>query len=172
VGMKSWPVVASTGLIIAVMGCGKPSSTPVSKSGSPKAESLVAARDAASRIVFRKNFAAAVKQAEQSGKPLLLFFHATWSASAKAMLRDTLRDPTIVRLSRRFVCVAVDADRDGSVCDQYAIVGFPSIQFVSPDGVPLNRLVGHRTADELAAQMHAALEAAAERTAATSKHLY
>jgi len=41
--------------------------------------------------------------------------------------------------------------------------GYPTVQFISPRGVPLNRMMGKTPAQQLAVEMQAALEATATR---------
>ena len=79
------------------------------------------------------------------------------------MASEAFRDQRVVTLSESFVCVVVDADRERDICQRFRVKAYPTVQFVSPGGVPLNRLIGKQKHSRLIAQMQAALDAVAQR---------
>ncbi len=96
--------------------------------------------------------------AKQLGKPCLLFFTAEWCTFCHQMEATAFADPTIGELAKQFVCVLVDADREPGVCRDFAIDGYPTVQFLAADGRRLHRLVGRQSTPQLATGMQAALE--------------
>ena len=100
-------------------------------------------------------------------KPMLVFFSATESVFCTQMLEETFADEKIVGLSKKFICIKVDIEKEPSVCRQFHVQSYPTVQFMSPKGVPLNRFTGKKEASQLVLQMHAALEAVAYRTSQT-----
>jgi thioredoxin-like negative regulator of GroEL len=84
------------------------------------------------------------------------------------MANEAFVQEQVVGLSERFTCVLVDADREPEICRQFQVRGYPTIQFLSPVGVPLNRVVGKKPGHQLVIEMHAALQAVARREAVTS----
>ncbi len=96
--------------------------------------------------------------AKHQRKPCLLFFTAEWCTFCHQMETTAFADPTIGKLAEQFVCVLVDADREPDVCREYAIEGFPTVQFLAADGRRLHRLVGRQSTPQLATGMQAALE--------------
>lgn len=94
---------------------------------------------------------------------MLVFFAARWCDYCHQMASEAFTDQRVVRLSKQFVCVLVDADEEPDVCREFQVRGYPTVQFISPRGVPLNRLSGKTPADLLAMQMQAALQAIASR---------
>lgn len=96
--------------------------------------------------------------AKQQGKPCLLFFTAEWCTYCHQMEATAFTDPTVGKLAQEFVCVLVDADREPGVCREYAIEGFPTVQFVGVDGRKLHRLVGRQSTRQLVSGMQSALE--------------
>jgi thioredoxin-like negative regulator of GroEL len=117
----------------------------------------------AQAIEFVQGYRAGCQEAHEQGKPMLLFFTAQWCGYCHAMEREALRDPQIVELSRQFVCVLVDADAEPDVCRLFRVRGYPTVQFVSPRGVALNRLVGKQPVAQLSMEMQATLVAIARR---------
>lgn len=129
-----------------------------------------AAEQAAPRVAkgdlrFIEGFSAGQSAAQSSGQPMLLFFTAEWCHFCHQMAGEAFTNPEVVRLSDRFVCVLVDADREPEVCQQYGVRGYPTIQFVSPQGAPLNRLTGKRPGPQLVMEMQAVLRSVARRDA-------
>jgi len=107
---------------------------------------------------FIQGYHAGVAAAAAQKKPMLLFFTATWCHYCRQLAAEAFTDTTVVGLSERFVCVLVDADREPAVCRYFQVPAYPTIQFVSARGQPLNRMVGKRPSREVARQMQAALQ--------------
>ena len=89
---------------------------------------------------------------------MLLFFTAHWCKFCHQMADEAFTHPQVVSLSGQFVCVLVDADAEPAVCRQFHVTGFPTIQFLSPRGVPLGRIVGKKPGHQLTMAMQAALQ--------------
>lgn len=118
-------------------------------------------------IEFIQGYADGYRWAQKQGKPMLVFFTARWCSFCHQMEAEAFTDPRVAHLARQFVCVLVDADAEPDVCHQFRVRGYPTIQFLSARGVPLNRLTGKRPPEYLAAEMQAALRATATRDART-----
>ena len=113
------------------------------------------------RIHFVEGYRAGTAAARDAGKPLLVFFTATWCDYCHAMANEAFCQDAVVNLSERFTCVLVDADREPEVCRQFRVRGYPTIQFLSPRGLPLNRITGKQPGHQLVMEMQAALQAVA-----------
>lgn len=101
-------------------------------------------------IEFVEDHAMARVRADAEGRPLMILFRAAWCRHSAEMARGILLDPEIVRRSRRFICVAVDADRDRAVCREYGVNGFPTILVVDADGTEVERHVGAMSPEHMA----------------------
>lgn len=118
------------------------------------------------RIVF-ESFARGSQAARAQQKPLLVFFTAGWCKYCHQMANETFSQEAVIRLSRKFVCVLVDADAEPQLCREFEVHGFPTVQFISPGGVRLNRVTGKQPARQFLAQMNAALGTMARRSELT-----
>lgn len=165
--------IASLVLLTAIgmpCGCGTSGQDPP-ETDPPTDVSMTAAKPdnvLCGRVPFVEGYARGYQRAQQQGKPMLVFFSAEWCNFCRQMAAETFADAEVVKWSSRFVCIRVDADAEPDVCRQFRVEGYPTVQFLSPQGVPLNRVVGRRPADQLLSQMQAALGATASRTAATA----
>ncbi len=96
--------------------------------------------------------------ARAQGSPCLLFFTAEWCTFCQQMEETALADPAVQKAAEQFVCVLVDADREPEVCQQFAVRGYPTVQFLGADGRKLHSLVGRQSPTQLESGMQAALQ--------------
>src|SRR5690606_5318434 len=116
------------------------------------------------QIRFVRGFDAGMKYAASVQMPVLLFFTAEWCHFCHQMADDAFTNPQVVGLSERFVCVLIDADAEPEVCKRFRVQGFPTVQFLTPAGAQLNRLVGKKPSHQVMMAMQAALQNLARRT--------
>lgn len=139
----------------AVLGCAKPGTDfNEEPTGSPLGEappSVPAAPydfDTAPRdwnptgIAWREH-AAGLAEARSSGKPILLVMHAEWCGPCHDYAR-IFYHPEVVELSRRFVMILVDSDRDPGANQRYATDGtyLPRTYFLDSNGQHRTQLAG------------------------------
>lgn len=115
------------------------------------------------RVVFVRGVETGLPLAKELDAPALLFFTASWCSFCHQMESTTFAADGPRSLSKRFVCILVDADEAVDVCRRYQVEYFPTIVFLSASGSPLERLVGRQSAAELLRAMHLALDRLAWR---------
>lgn len=120
-------------------------------------------RTAQPALAFIDGYQNGLAEAARHGKPLLVFFTANWCDYCHQMADEALLDPKVVRLGRQFICVRVDADSEQTVCQQLQVPAYPTLLFLSPRGVPLERVVGKRAGHEVLMAMQSALQHVARR---------
>ncbi|MEI6240605.1 MAG: thioredoxin family protein [Planctomycetia bacterium] len=98
------------------------------------------------------------QRAQAEDRPLLLVCTASWCRFSTDMMQRTLRDPRLVALSRRAVCVLIDADRDAETCRALGVNGFPTLLVLDSDGTERLRATGRSSPDTLAAALETAFE--------------
>jgi thiol-disulfide isomerase/thioredoxin len=76
----------------------------------------------------------AKKLALQTGKPLLYDFTAKWCGPCRRMDQVFWPKPEVVNMSKQFVCVKVDFDRQKSFAAKYGISAIPNVVFTDPWG--------------------------------------
>ena len=113
------------------------------------------------KLNFVEGYRAGYQLAAQQSKPIMLFFTAEWCRYCHQMAQEAFTHPQVVALSQSFVCVLVDADAEPAVCRQFGVTGYPTIQFVSPRGVPLELVVGKKPGHQVMLAMRAALQSVA-----------
>lgn len=143
-------------LLLAAMGCS-------SDHTSERADEAAPVTIQRGRLMFVESYEQGLELAQADGKPLLVFFTAPWCNFCHQMASDAFTHEQVVGLSGQFVCVLVDADAQPEVCQHFHVRSFPTIQFLSPRGVPLNRVTGKRPGNQLVMEMQSALQATARR---------
>lgn len=79
--------------------------------------------------------ASAFARAHAERKPVLLSVAPAWCPFSREMDRTSFADPTVAALiGARFVPVRVDAERRPDVAARYALGGWPTTAFLTPDG--------------------------------------
>ncbi len=117
------------------------------------------------QIAFLNAYTEALAEARQSGKPLLVFFSTEECIYCHQMLEKTFQDQQVVELSEKFICVQIEASEAPEICKDFHIQAFPTVQFITADGIPLHRVLGRKEPEVLVAQMEAALQDPHSRTA-------
>ncbi len=154
---------------LLLAGCGS-DSRPAAQAGA-SAGVPGPARIASGSLRFVDSYERGFNEARRQNKPLLLFFTAQWCHYCHQMADEALTNDQVVSLSERFVCVLVDADTAAEVCRQFHVSRFPTIQFVSPQGMVLNRLEGKRPGHQVTMAMQAALQNLVHRNQASDSKL-
>lgn len=114
----------------------------------------------ADSIAWRTNFASATAEAQKTNKPLLVDFYTSWCGWCKQLDSETYTDARVVALSKSFVCVKLDAEKDRKTTARYKVTGYPTIVFLNSQTKELSRIVGFRDAKAFATAMQNALNKA------------
>lgn len=109
-----------------------------------------AERTQADQIPWQTDVEAALREASQSGQPVLMQFTASWCSYCKRMEKSTWTDPALAeRVSQDFVAVLVDADEHKDLLQDLEIKGLPTVLVVSPKLEVLHRISGFQTAEAM-----------------------
>lgn len=106
------------------------------------------------RIEYVEGYEAGRRRATAGGLPMLLVFRASWCRWSSELAKGPLADRDLVNLSRRFVCVTIDADRDPSTCTTFGVSGFPTVILVDHEGRERFRATGSMSVGSLSLAMH------------------
>lgn len=107
----------------------------------------------AAAIDYVDGYEAGARRAADSGLPMLVVFRAAWCRWSGELVQAAVADPRVVRLSRRFVCMAVDADRHADTCRQFGVQAFPTVIILDAAGAERFRATGSAASAHIAAAM-------------------
>jgi thiol-disulfide isomerase/thioredoxin len=86
----------------------------------------------------------AFAQARREGKPVLLYWGATWCPPCNQLKATFFNRQDFAARSRSFVAVHVDGDRPGAqkLGKRFQVSGYPTVVLFGPDGSEITRLPG------------------------------
>lgn len=100
-------------------------------------------------IPWRTDFASARQEAAESGKPVFLYFTASWCVPCQSLKTTTWADASVERELQKFVPVKVDVDHSPELAEQYAIYQVPTMILLDVAGQPVRITSGALTARRL-----------------------
>lgn len=109
-------------------------------------------------IKWSHDFEKAAKEARKVDKPIMADFYADWCPPCRKLNSDTFTDSRVIDLSRKFVCVKVNVDKNRKLAEKYEIEGIPTIIFFNSKSKEIHRIVGYRDADDFLQEMRKALK--------------
>ena len=96
---------------------------------------LLPVSTATAEIPWRTSPESALRSAQQSGKPILVFVTTDWCHFCKKMKRDTWSDPRVdAAVSGQFETLVLDGDRDKKIVGKLGLRGYPATLIYTPGG--------------------------------------
>jgi thiol-disulfide isomerase/thioredoxin len=109
-------------------------------------------------IPYSQNLLQALAASQDSGKPLIIAFHAVWCPHCREMRETTLKNPSVIGLAQEFEWVAIDIDRNVSLVGTYEIKAVPQFQIFDKDGNIRGKIIGQTDPAEFRQHLSGLLE--------------
>jgi thioredoxin-like negative regulator of GroEL len=121
---------------------------------------VISSNSRAAEIAWQSEYDAALANAADAGKPLVLDFSATWCGPCKMMEANTFTDPTVQETLAAYVAVRIDYDKNPALVGKYHVSGIPTLVILNRFGETVASSTGYQDAPRLNAWL------ASNRTAA------
>ncbi len=122
------------------------------------ARKSAARKGAAQTIQWQPSLAAAEKESQQTGKPVMVVFNATWCGACRMLEQQTLTNAKVIEAAQHWVAVKVDVDEEKKIAEQYGIQSLPTTGFFHGDGGPKLGFVGAAGPDDMVKIMKTAYD--------------
>lgn len=104
---------------------------------------------AESPLAFSADLPAALAQARESGRRVLIDFETTWCGPCAAMNRHVYSAAPVVEAAEGLLAVKVDGDASRDLVERYGVGAYPTLILLSAEGAELGRRVGYQSVTDL-----------------------
>ena len=114
-------------------------------------------------VAWRSDYEAALAQAAEADRPVLLDFTADWCPPCKQMLRDVYSNKTLAkRIEKHVIPVKVDLskpnEKQEALARQWGVRGIPTLVILDSEGREVSRRIGYVPGEELVSWLQQAGE--------------
>ncbi len=124
------------------------------------AGAVLAGAVSAGEIVWAPSFELGMKKAKAKELPVMVDIYTDWCGWCKKLDKDVYTKPDVVALSKEFVCIKLNPEKDKKNGKLFKVDGYPAIIFTDAKGKELHRIGGYMPAEGFLAEMKKALAAA------------
>ncbi len=111
---------------------------------------------------FTTSSETALKQAAESGKPIIMVFSAAWCPPCQSMKNEVYPSKEIKAYHDKFVWVYLDVDQVGNeaAAKKFGVSSIPHIQFLGSDGKAISNQIGGSSSEQFSKTLAAVLKKA------------
>jgi len=108
-------------------------------------------------VAWRADYEAAVQEAKEKGRPLVVEFYLEGCPHCQRLARETHTDARVAAaLNERFVPVRLEGRQHMELVQKFGVRGAPTTLIFTAAGQELDRLVGFHTPEEYLAALNKA----------------
>jgi thiol:disulfide interchange protein len=108
-------------------------------------------------IAWQEDLEKGLALAKKQNKPALLNFYADWCSWCERMEEDTLSDPRVIELAKRFVTIKLNTEDKRRLQIHYKVRSLPTFVIYDPSGKEIGRVTGYRPATSFVEELQMAL---------------
>ncbi len=128
---------------------------------------------AATPVGWSTNYIESLAAAQTNGRPVLLYFTASWCGPCKLMARSTLVDSNVLRSLAAYEKAAIDIDESAKITADHKVQAVPTFLILAGSSIEVERTTGFVGPEEFGAWLKEGIvrtvEKLAERKIVTAK---
>ena len=98
--------------------------------------------EAGAAIPWVTDYETGMSQAQESGKPMMVEVSTSWCSACKRLDEEVFSRRDVVEAAAPFVPIRVDAEKRRDLEKKFAVSGYPTIVFLTPEGKEIGRVRG------------------------------
>jgi len=123
---------------------------------------VLAGRASGGEVLWASTFELGMKKAKSKDLPVMVDIYTDWCGWCKKLDKDVYSKPEVIALSKEFVCIKLNPEKDRRNGRLFKVDGYPAIIFTDAKGKELHRIGGYLAPEPFLAEMKKALAAANE----------
>ena len=114
----------------------------------------------AAEVAWAKSYEAGLARVRTEKKPVMIDLYTDWCGWCKKLDEDVYPTESVATLSKQFVCIKLNPEKDKKNGKKFKVDGYPTIIFLNVKGEEINRIGGYLPAPKFAEEMKKALATA------------
>jgi thioredoxin-like negative regulator of GroEL len=103
----------------------------------------------AAEVAWQTDYEAALANAAEAGKPILLDFSAAWCGPCKMMEAKTFTDTNVQQALAAYIAVRIDLDKNAALAGKYHVSAIPTLVILNRFGETVATNTGYQDAAKL-----------------------
>ncbi len=123
--------------------------------------SIISCNKASAEIKWEKDLASAMKKAKDKNLPIMIDVYTDWCTWCKELDKNTYSHKDVIDVAKKMVSVKLNPEtsQEGAeIAKKYGVQGFPTILFISADGLILENVGGYVEGEKFVPYMKNAIE--------------
>lgn len=107
----------------------------------------------AEEIDWVKDYEAALAQAKETNRPIMIDYYTDWCGWCKKLDKETYQHNAVVEKSDEFISAKINAEKDVKSARAHGVSSYPTILFLNSEGKEIWRVKGYKNGPQFLLEM-------------------